>query len=78
MSINFMTVDNACVMADLTELIERAAKAKYVSTIDLASAYWQVPMSPESKLLTSFRIRVFYNGMLCPGFKTVLKHSKLW
>ena len=52
-----MTVDNAYGMADLTELIERAAKAKYVSTTDLASSYWQVPMSPESKLLTSFRTR---------------------
>ena len=48
-SINLMTVDNAYGMADLMELIERAAKAKYVSTIDLASAYWQVAMSPESK-----------------------------
>ena len=39
-SINLMTVDNAYEMADLTELIERTAKAKYVSTIGLASAYW--------------------------------------
>ena len=38
-SINLLTVDNAYEMADLTELIERAAKAKYVLTIDLASAY---------------------------------------
>ena len=38
---NLMTVDNAYGMADLTELIERAAKAKYVSTIDLTSAYWR-------------------------------------
>ena len=29
-SINLMTVDNAYGMADLTKLIERAAKAKYV------------------------------------------------
>ena len=48
-SINLITVDNAYGMADLTELIERAAKVKHVSTIDLASACWQVPMSPESK-----------------------------
>ena len=48
-SINLMTADNAYGMAHLTELIERAAKTKYLSTIDLASAYWQVPMSLESK-----------------------------
>ena len=56
-SINLMTIDNAYGMADLTELIERATKAKYVSTIDLASAYWQVAMSHESKMLTRFRTR---------------------
>ena len=44
-------------MTDLTELFENAARAKYVSTIDLASAYSQVAMSDESKMLTSFRIR---------------------
>ena len=65
-----MTVDNAYGMADLTELIERAAKAKYVSTIDLASAYWQVPMSPESKSLKSFRTRRGFSvECYAPGFK---------
>ena len=44
-SIYLMTVDNAYGMADLSKLIERAAKAKYVSTIDLASAYWYVEQS---------------------------------
>ena len=38
-SINLMTVDNVYGMTDLTELIDKAAKADYVSTIDLASAY---------------------------------------
>ena len=74
-----MTVGNAYGMADLTELIERAAKAKYVSTIDLASAYWQVPMSPDSKSLTSFRTRwsrLQWN-VIPQGLETVLKHSKL-
>ena len=56
-SINLMTVDDAYGMTDLTELIERASKAKYVPTMDLASAYWQVGMSEESKMLTSFRTR---------------------
>ena len=50
-----MTVDNAYGMADLAELIERAAKAKYVSAIDLSSAYWQFAMSPEYTFLKSFR-----------------------
>ena len=77
-SINLMTVDNAYGMADLTELIEIAAKAKYGSTIDLAYAYWQVAMSPESKLLTNFRTRRghFQWNVMPQGLKTVLKHSK--
>ena len=69
-----MTVDNAYGMADLTELIERAAK-KYVSTIDLASAYWQVPMSSESKSLTSFRTRrgLFQWNVMPQGLKNSSK-----
>ena len=54
-SINLMTANNVYGMADLTELIETVAKVKYASAIDLASTYWQVAMSPESKLLTSLR-----------------------
>ena len=74
-SINLKAVDNAYGMADLTELIERAAKAKYVSTIDLASAYWQVPMSPESKLWTSFRTRrgLFQWNVMPQGLKNISK-----
>ena len=52
-----MAIDNAYGMTDLTAMIERAAKAKHVSTINLASAYWQVAMSHESKMLTSLRTR---------------------
>ena len=67
-SINLMTLNNAYGMAELTELIERAAKAKYVSTINLASDYWHVAMSHASKMLTSFRTRrgLSFNGTLCP------------
>ena len=71
MLINLITVDNAYGMADLTELIEKAAKAKYVSTIDVASAHWQIAMSPESKLLTSFRTRrgLFQSNVMLQGLK---------
>ena len=66
-SINLMTVDNDYGMADLTELIERAAKANYVSIIDVSSAYWQVAMRPESKLLT--QTGSFQWNVNAPGFK---------
>ena len=70
-SINLMTVDNAYGMADLPELNERALKAKYVSTIDLASAYWQVAMSEESKMSTSSKTRrcLFQWNVMPQGLK---------
>ena len=74
-SVNLMTVDNAYGIADLTELIERAAKAKCVSSVDLASAYWQVAMSPESKLMTNFRTRrgLFQWNVMPRGLKNSSK-----
>ena len=68
-------MDNAYGMADLTELIERAAKAKYVSTIDLASDYWQITVKPESKFLTSFLNRrgLFQWNVMPQGLKNSSK-----
>ena len=62
-------------MADLTELIERAATAKYVSTVELASAYCKVPMSTDSKSLTSVRTRrdLFQWNVMPQGLKNSSK-----
>ena len=61
------------------ELIERVSKAKYVSTIDLASAYWQVAMSEESIILASFRTRrgLFQWNVMQHILKRVVRPSKL-
>lgn len=51
---------NAATKADVfplprvDESIESLANAKYFSTLDLASGYWQVPMDPLSKEKTAF------------------------
>ena len=49
--------------------------AKYVSTIDLASDYWQVAMSEESKMLTSFRTTrgLFQWNVMSQGLKNSSK-----
>ena len=54
-AINSITISDEYPMADLTELIDTAAGARYVSTIDLKSAYHQIKMAEESKHFTGFR-----------------------
>ena len=36
------------------ELLDRLGKAKYITTLDLARGYWQVPMSEKDKAKTAF------------------------
>lgn len=40
------------------ELLRRFRGVKFVTTIDLRSSYWQIPLAPESKQYTAF----LYNG----------------
>lgn len=39
----------------IEDLIDRLGKAHYLTTIDLAKGYWQVPLSAKSRELTAFR-----------------------
>ena len=41
-------------MPSIDELLDRLGKAKYLTTLDLARGYWQVPMSRSSKVKTTF------------------------
>ena len=43
--LNAMTPMDACPMLRTDELIEKLGKGKYITTLDLASGYWQIPMS---------------------------------
>ena len=38
----------------IEDLIDKLAKAKYVSTMDLSRGYWQIPLTDESKDKTAF------------------------
>ena len=35
-------------MPRIDDVIEKVGKARYISTLDLARAYWQIPMSESS------------------------------
>ncbi|KAI2667949.1 Retrovirus-related Pol polyprotein from transposon 17.6 [Labeo rohita] len=41
-------------MPRVDELLDRLARARYISTLDLTKGYWQVPLSPEDKAKTAF------------------------
>ena len=41
-------------MARFEELIDSLGKAKYLSTLDLAKGYWQVPVAEEDQPTTAF------------------------
>ena len=52
--LNATTPMDAYPMPRMDELIDKLGKAKYITTLDLASGYWQVPMSKEDRPKTAF------------------------
>ena len=51
---NAVTPVDAYPMPRTDELIDKLGKAKYITTLDLARGYWQVPMRDEDKAKTAF------------------------
>ena len=41
-------------MPRIDEVIDKIGPVKYITTLDLAKGYWQIPLSPESKEKTAF------------------------
>ncbi|KYO40153.1 hypothetical protein Y1Q_0022086 [Alligator mississippiensis] len=52
--LNAMAVFDAFPMPHVAELIERIGDARYISTLDLAKGYWQIPVAKRSRLKTAF------------------------
>ena len=52
--LNTVTQPDAYPMPRVDELLDRLGKATYLSTIDLARGYWQVPVSPPDRYKTAF------------------------
>ena len=52
--LNAITPVDAYPMPRTDELIDKLGKAKYITTLDLARGYWQVPMSKQDRVKTAF------------------------
>lgn len=53
-SINAMTTDESAVLPRIQDALKDLTQAKYFTTLDLKSGYWQIPMDPASKKYTAF------------------------
>ena len=52
--LNSVTSIDAYPMPRIDELIDKLGKAKFITTLDLARGYWQVPMSEDDRAKTAF------------------------
>ena len=55
-ALNSVTVKDAFPMPNLEEIIGRLGSTRYISSIDLKDAFWQIPLSDDSKKKTAFAI----------------------
>lgn len=56
-------------MPHVDEMLDQIGKANYVSTLDLAKGYWQVPMAMERKQV-SVALRLD-----CATFQRMMDHN---
>ncbi|KYO19557.1 hypothetical protein Y1Q_0007488 [Alligator mississippiensis] len=52
--LNALTMFDAFPMPYVSHLIERIGEARYISTLDLAKGYWQIPLRPSNCTKTAF------------------------
>ena len=52
--LNAVTVRNAYPIPRVDDTLDALGEAKFISTIDLRSGYWQVEMDPDSQAMTAF------------------------
>ena len=52
--LNTLTRVDAYPMPRIDDLIDQLSKAKYITTLDLARGYWQVPVAKEDQCKTAF------------------------
>lgn len=54
--LNQVTKKDAYPLPYMSAILDRLRGARYLSSLDLQSAYWQVPLSPSSKEYTAFTV----------------------
>ena len=52
--LNAISDTDAYLMPRVDDMIDALGKAKFITTLDLACGYWQVPVPEESRPLTAF------------------------
>ena len=72
-----MTAVDAYPMPRADELIDQLGKEKYITTLDLARGFWQVPMSDQDKGETALTTpKGLYQFNVVPfGLSGLLLHS---
>ena len=58
--LNKYTVEDPYPLSLIDNLLRKMRSAKYISSVDIASAFWQIPMHPEHSK---------YTGFITPGGK---------
>lgn len=54
--LNSVTEKDAYAIPYVTHTLDKLRNSRYLSSIDIKSAYWQVPMHPDSKKFTAFTV----------------------
>jgi RNase H-like domain found in reverse transcriptase/Reverse transcriptase (RNA-dependent DNA polymerase)/Integrase zinc binding domain/Integrase core domain len=54
--LNAVTTRDAYPLPYLTQILDRLKDAKYISSLDIKTAFWQVPLDPSSKDKTAFTV----------------------
>lgn len=52
--LNAITRPEVFPLPNIEERVERVARAKYITTLDLTKGYWQIPMTPRAQKLAAF------------------------
>ena len=65
--LNVMTQVDAYPMPRIDDILDQAGQARYITTLDLAKGYWQVPVAEEDSPKTAFiTLRGLYQFKVMP------------
>lgn len=52
--LNAVTIKDAYPIPNIDDILDNLGNTRYLSTLDIKSAYWQVPLAPEARAYTGF------------------------